>query len=107
MRAVDLMSEGVTAAVGRDVARLWEDEGVQRAWARKASIAFYGRQLLLALLVPVLQVTVGGVLKVPIWQCSLRSPPEVVMLLFRLCPGATGSLASGLRHVIFSRAQEE
>lgn len=37
VRNVDLVSGDITPEIGHDVVKLWEDEGVQKAWAKKAS----------------------------------------------------------------------
>ena len=40
VRNVDLVSGNITPEIGHDVVKLWEDEGVQKAWAKKASFVF-------------------------------------------------------------------
>lgn len=39
VRNVDLVSGDITPEIGHDVVKLWEDEGVQKAWAKKASFS--------------------------------------------------------------------
>lgn len=44
VQSIDLVSGDVTPSVGADVCKLWQDEGVQRTWARKASFCCLTRR---------------------------------------------------------------
>lgn len=44
MRDADLVSGDVSPSMGHDVMRLWQDEGVQRTWAKKVSFAIMCRR---------------------------------------------------------------